>query len=70
MFSEFEHTIILIRILLDDDQVIRVLGLALLKLDGDDTRYEGVGFIHFYPMHANSFESWIADWTQQTVTLI
>jgi hypothetical protein len=47
-----------------------VLGLALLELDGDDTRYERVGFIAFHPMHSNRFESWIAGWTQQTMTLI
>ena len=57
MFSKFEHIIILILILLDDDQDIRVLGLALLKLDGDGTPYKRVGFIAFHPVSSPRFES-------------
>lgn len=70
MFSEFEHTIILIRTLLDDGQGITALGLALLKLDGDGTRYKRVGFIAFHSVSSRRFESWITGWTQQTITLI
>jgi hypothetical protein len=70
MFSEIEHTIILIKTLFDDDQGIRVLGLALRKLDGDGTRYERVGFIVFHSVSSRRFESWIAGWTEQTITII
>lgn len=73
MFSGCEHIIIILTVLLDEDQNIRVLGLALRKLDGnhgDDAKYERVGFLRFYPMHSSSFKTWIADWTQRTITVI
>ena len=70
LFSESNYTIILIRTLLNEDQDIVVIGLSLLELDGDDTRYERVGFTLFYPMHLNRFELWIEGWTQRTITLI
>lgn len=73
MFSKLEHTAIILTILLDDDQNIRVLGLVLAKLDGDaanDTKYERAGFFRFFPMHSSKFETWISGWTQQTITVI
>lgn len=52
---------VLIGVLLDDDQLITVLGLALCRVHGDNTQYERVGFIAVQPMQSNRFESWIAD---------
>jgi hypothetical protein len=70
MFSEFEYTIALIRPLLEDDQDILLLGLVLRKLDGDVTRYERVGFVSFHSLPSHRFESWMANWTQQAITLV
>lgn len=70
MFSEFEYSIILIKTLLDDHQNINVLGLVLVKLDGENTKYERVGFVAFHQICPKRFELWIQSWIQQTITLI
>lgn len=69
MFSKSEHIIMITRATLEDE-VVDLVGLVLIKCDGVDTQYERVGFISFRTMPLKEFESWVAGWTQQTITLV
>lgn len=67
---ESGYMMLILRARLDDDQGVRVFGLALKRLDGNDNLYKRVGFFEFYTLQLDDFEPWIAGWTQQTIKLI